>query len=537
MILEPGDPEASVLIESIGPDAEPRMPYKLPPLSRRARSRRSRTGSSKGRSSTGRRSRRRSIASLVDPLAGPARVALKGPAADPVTSLAFSPDGSTLAAAVGREVVLFDADDGQARRARSATIPGPLNPSGSPPTARRSIAAGGRAGCSARSRSGTSPAAGSSAEVAAHADTILAADLSPDGKTLATAGYDRLVMLWDLGHAEADPDAQGPHRRRSTPSPSRRTARRSRRRAPTGRSSSGTSRRARARQTLSDATAELYAVAFGRRRLDRLRGGRRPLDPRLASRGARSASLVGSAFAHDGRAPARRLARRQDARLQRRGPRRQALGPRHAHPADVAPRAARLAPGPRAQPATASRLAVGRYDGSLAVYDPSTGKPVLDVLRDAGAPPPPRRSPSSTGTRRSIRRHPGRCAGGRSPAHLTGNGVGRATAVVFPEPGLTAEIVPAAKPDPNRLEVDLTIAPDARVGLHRFGVVTPLGVPGFQCSRSRPSPRPPRSSRTTTRARSSLSRSPPRSSARSTGRATSTISGSRSRPGRRSSSR
>src|SRR5947209_20243482 len=30
-ILEPGDPDASALIESVRPDASPRMPYKQPP--------------------------------------------------------------------------------------------------------------------------------------------------------------------------------------------------------------------------------------------------------------------------------------------------------------------------------------------------------------------------------------------------------------------------------------------------------------------------------------------------------------------------
>ena len=39
--------------------------------------------------------------------------------------------------------------------------------------------------------------------------------------------------------------------------------------------------------------------------------------------------------------------------------------------------------------------------------------------------------------------------------------------------------MPADKPAPNRLDVDLTIAADARVGVHRVGVVTPLGVPEF----------------------------------------------------------
>ena len=36
------------------------------------------------------------------------------------------------------------------------------------------------------------------AELAAHKDAIYALAFSPDGKTLATAGYDRLIHLWDV---------------------------------------------------------------------------------------------------------------------------------------------------------------------------------------------------------------------------------------------------------------------------------------------------------------------------------------------------
>ena len=50
---------------------------------------------------------------------------------------------------------------------------------------------------------------------------------------------------------------------------------------------------------------------------------------------------------------------------------------------------------------------------------------------------------------------------------MTGTGAGRATSVVFAEPGLSATIVPLDKPDPNRLAIDLTVAADARAGQHR----------------------------------------------------------------------
>ena len=58
--------------------------------------------------------------------------------------------------------------------------------------------------------------------------------------------------------------------------------------------------------------------------------------------------------------------------------------------------------------------------------------------------------------------------------------MGRATAIILPEPGLTATFIPNARPDDNRIELDLTIAAGARVGLHRMSVITPLGVPAMQ---------------------------------------------------------
>jgi hypothetical protein len=127
----------------------------------------------------------------------------------------------------------------------------------------------------------------------------------------------------------------------------------------------------------------------------------------------------------------------------------------------------------------ARRLALGRYDGSLATWDLASRTTVV-VFRE-----PPARAPAQAPKLvRDASLDPpqprGAVRGSRVKVTLTGTGVGRATAVILPEAGLTARILPSARPDPNRAEIELTIAPEARVGLHAIGVVTPLGVPKFQ---------------------------------------------------------
>ena len=85
------------------------------------------------------------LASLVDVLADLPKVALKVPAADPVASVAFSPDGRLLAAAVGRQVIALRRRDGKdgrhAGRSSGAVHVGAVH------ARRRSlVAAGGRPG-------------------------------------------------------------------------------------------------------------------------------------------------------------------------------------------------------------------------------------------------------------------------------------------------------------------------------------------------------------------------------------------------------
>ena len=110
-------------------------------------------------------------------------------------------------------------------------------------------------------------------------------------------------------------------------------------------------------------------------------------------------------------------------------------------------------PGPTGRMAVAispdgSRIAVGRYDGSLHLRRRDRpGWPRPARAPGAAKPAPPAKPELA----RNASLNPAEPRGGRSrlepPLTLTGNGVGEATAVVFDEPGLAATIVPAEKPD------------------------------------------------------------------------------------------
>jgi len=474
-IIEPGDPDSSFLLEAVRPGASPRMPYKLPPLADGEIAILTRWVS-EGAKFDGPSISETTIISLVDVIAGLPKVALKVPAADPVASLAFSPDGLHLAAAIGRQVLVYDVGT----RKLAATLedhPGPITSVVFTPDGASLVAAGGRAGqfgfftvWDVVTRHRRSGARG-------HTDSILAAAVAPDGKTLATAGYDKQILIWDLATGKVVRSLKD----HSDSVYGLAFAKGGKTLASCAADRTvklwdwATGKRT---MTLSESTAEVYALVFtpdGSRllaagvdrsiRMWRIAGG--------------EVRLERSAFAHD--APIVRLAVSSDGTTLASSAEDRTvrlwtldtLTPRELVPAQ-ADWVQSLAFSPDGR-----RLALGRYDGLLALWDPAASKMGV-VLRE----PPARKSAPPAGLVRNASLNPpaprGAVRGSLVRVTLSGQSVGRATAVIIPEPGLSATIVSGPRPDENRLEIDLKIAPSARAGLHAIGVITPLGVPGFQ---------------------------------------------------------
>jgi WD40 repeat protein len=123
-------------------------------------------------------------------------------AAAPVAALAYRPDGKLLAAGTQKEVLLVDVASGdllgklpgQLARVTAVAFRG---------DGQRLAVASAAPASSGEVRLYALPAGGlptdkPDAVIAAHADVIQDIAFSPDGKLLATCGYDRLIKLWDV---------------------------------------------------------------------------------------------------------------------------------------------------------------------------------------------------------------------------------------------------------------------------------------------------------------------------------------------------
>ena len=115
--------------------------------------------------------------------------------AAPVAALGYSPDGKTLAAGGQHQVLLLDAASGEVR-GRLTGQHGKVTALAFNSGQFLAVASDSEIRLYQSGKDGWSPAA--VPLLAGHTDVIYALAFGPDGKTLASCGYDRLIKLWDV---------------------------------------------------------------------------------------------------------------------------------------------------------------------------------------------------------------------------------------------------------------------------------------------------------------------------------------------------
>jgi len=119
----------------------------------------------------------------------------------PVTAAAWSPDGKQLALAMAGRIELRASARGKTKRSFSG-MPGKVNALHFSANGKQLIAAGGITGLSGVAQVYDVESGRMVREFSGHRDTLYDAEISPDGKILATAGYDRAVRLWNFADAK-----------------------------------------------------------------------------------------------------------------------------------------------------------------------------------------------------------------------------------------------------------------------------------------------------------------------------------------------
>ncbi|MFM8378675.1 MAG: WD40 repeat domain-containing protein, partial [Planctomycetia bacterium] len=137
-------------------------------------------------------------ASILETLAVPALAPFAG--AKPVTAAALAPDGTRLAVARGRAVEILAVDSGRPAGqplVAFADLPGKVAAVHFTRDGARLVIAAGIVGLRGVAEIRDVATGKVVQSFAGHRDLLYDAELSPDEKTLATAGYDRSIKLWN----------------------------------------------------------------------------------------------------------------------------------------------------------------------------------------------------------------------------------------------------------------------------------------------------------------------------------------------------
>ncbi len=192
--ITPGKPDDSFLIRSLEGKATPRMPPKDEPRVPAAELTLLKRWIAEGAQGPQRDE------SILETLVVPEVPGAKGrqPA---ITALVFSTDGRQLAVGSYGRVEIRNASGRRVRQAITE-LPGKVNAVSFSPDGRQIVVATGITGLRGVARMHEVRSGKLVREFAGHRDVLYDAEFSPDGKLLATAGYDRSIRIWRVETGE-----------------------------------------------------------------------------------------------------------------------------------------------------------------------------------------------------------------------------------------------------------------------------------------------------------------------------------------------